>query len=816
MPDDSLLDSPMSARDYKYIKDSYFSQNHPNHIKEDLSLFQGSYMRGPLDSAAKQKAEYLLALLDADRSVASQQQPQQPSAGQQLGRPQAASSPKMDSVMEHDLSARRVSVQYPEQSLGTVSANRTPSFQKHSMRAESSGLAIQALREKLSASTASKQTNYQPAQVQEVDDSFFKPMTSEPHNSTRPMSQEITPSPLRHASQQQFWTAKQTWDTKHIPATEPSLPHALTSHEEQGQAESMIAALGVLSPIRRRSLQPETTIPQAPLSPAISHLGSVAEQNSIDATRGDLTRKHTASSQHDHSDTRSALSKVDATSLQHAIQDALQITVPTPGAQSQHGTLGANIAARFRASRGSAMDMDGSGSGGPLLDLATPAKQPSVQQRLPSLGELQVLEPIKQGSPLQGEPSVHRMAPELQRTDSNKENSVPPNQTNQFVTLSEHDIRSLVEQLEQTQHECSRRGLIIDTLVQQSRQAGSDDVSSRENAQREVETPVEDARAAVDAARAFELEQAKQQMSEMKAVMQTLLQQQHQQQQQQQRQESVRESSIQQVANDLATAPLYNRSHSASPALPPVETLQVEESIADKMQRWDQSIQAEANATSMHARECYQTPSYLRDYKRQAAAYESPVSATHASLRKTQGLSQSQPQAFRLAEHVPLSPISAYSPVRAGSPRSQQAKQGQQPMTKPLLAANMPDYDAHRLGLSELYETLALAQVDSMDTHMRGNLIKNIAIQLNVPLHDLSSSICQLGSEAENREMLVHETIKLRMFAEQVHASLYAGARIEGSVVQDACLAEMGERVGQMVQTIQVLGRRQRVLSHGQ
>jgi hypothetical protein len=122
----------------------------------------------------------------------------------------------------------------------------------------------------------------------------------------------------------------------------------------------------------------------------------------------------------------------------------------------------------------------------------------------------------------------------------------------------------------------------------------------------------------------------------------------------------------------------------------------------------------------------------------------------------------------------------------------------------------MPDYDARRsVGPSRLYEELQLAQVDAMDVHTRGNLIKNIAIQLGVPLEKLSSTVCALGRESAQQEILVHETMKLRLFAERVHAVLYGGTRMEGSKADESCLTAMADRIAQTVHAVKVLVSRQ-------
>lgn len=138
--------------------------------------------------------------------------------------------------------------------------------------------------------------------------------------------------------------------------------------------------------------------------------------------------------------------------------------------------------------------------------------------------------------------------------------------------------------------------------------------------------------------------------------------------------------------------------------------------------------------------------------------------------------------------------------------RMNTAKTAPRPISsvRPMTAAMMPDAsDASMCPEEKLYNRLRLADVDRMDRNELGNFLKNILIQLDVPLSELAKTVTNLGhtvttSQEQIPELLIAETCKLREFAENIHATLYGGSHIEGVVTSRQCLSDMYGRVGKL------------------
>ncbi len=55
--------------------------------------------------------------------------------------------------------------------------------------------------------------------------------------------------------------------------------------------------------------------------------------------------------------------------------------------------------------------------------------------------------------------------------------------------------------------------------------------------------------------------------------------------------------------------------------------------------------------------------------------------------------------------------------------------------------------------------------------------------------------------QCNNNQLVLEETAKLRLFAEEIHSTLYQGDHIEGSSANKKCLSDMVQRVEKLART---------------
>lgn len=148
---------------------------------------------------------------------------------------------------------------------------------------------------------------------------------------------------------------------------------------------------------------------------------------------------------------------------------------------------------------------------------------------------------------------------------------------------------------------------------------------------------------------------------------------------------------------------------------------------------------------------------------------------------------------------APASIISAHAPADARRIRPE----------------HMADFSV-RAGRSETYDRLCLARIDALSPTACANLLKNVFVQLDIPADDAPRRVTELASRlaassataaaaaadfaaqattrAAEDDVLRHELLKLREFADCVHATLYAGASIVAPLSLPAGTSADGRR----------------------
>jgi len=107
----------------------------------------------------------------------------------------------------------------------------------------------------------------------------------------------------------------------------------------------------------------------------------------------------------------------------------------------------------------------------------------------------------------------------------------------------------------------------------------------------------------------------------------------------------------------------------------------------------------------------------------------------------------------------------------------------------------MPDAKTPNLAREEkIYYRLGLYKIDRLCSNETANLLKNVLIQLDIPLDQLVYEITHLSQK-------MGEHTRLREFAMGVHERVYNGEKMElqsDEGVDVECLREMLTRVGKL------------------
>ena len=625
----SLADT-MPSLNYKYVRDSHISRNHP---AADAST-NTTFMRGQLETARKEQIRKMARILDEYKS------PIELRGVRENLLPQAASSPKSDSGVHQ---AKRVVTPSVARSMSPTPTSQTMSWKKHSMRpASASPHPMRSSTQIDSATSLADQSkagsNYQPPHLSQVEDSYW-----DKHAQSK-FETEITPSPLRT---QAFFTAKQF----------------------DQDASNMVEALKISSP---KMQSPSVRQPAS-----IASLSYDSRSVSYDPTRNTdlISFAHEpsfvpaqAAERRDSLD--SELSKVDSqtTSLQRAISSALNEDPQEDTRQFSNLPVEDAIVARYRQSRN---EKSFANSAAAIEDHIALKPKGSKDH---------VSEPLKQSSPLIG-----RNSQEWQQQGNLTDKGI----TTQLDVQEDSRVSSLLTTLEKVTDECSRRGKVIEAMVEH------------------VESQPD--RAVLD-----ELHKAQQRAE---ALEQQML-------------------SYQRQIDEMKLSIL---SMQYRPKVPSTIHQQAEESFHDKISRWDTS------------------------------APEEVIARAEAMLHQSVGS------------------------------QSRASKEVERKEVRPLTAEMMPDAKDITLCPSQkLYQRLQLDQIDNLERNEMGNLLKNILIQLDTPYDQLHCTVIALGDQQDANEKVIHECIKLRNFAEKVHASLY-GDSIEGAITSKRCLTEMHDRVDRLI-----------------
>lgn len=690
--------------------------------------------------------------------------------------------------------------------------------------------------------TSETETNFRPAHISQIEDSYWRP--SEPRKEQLHPS-DITPSPSRH-QHQQFYTAKQFG-----PASSGSAP---------------VESLRVASPDLRQSpsVRPGARLAGVDLPSTASwneqnSWGSVDDDPSLRdtslrengltmgnrsdwATQGDVTRLSRTS--------ESELSRIDsqATSLQRAISSAL---TSDPHRTSDNTTgklevlpLEDAIVARYRQSRTDrSHNSIAAYNAHHLGDVDAP-------NLLPKESVEQITEPLKHASPLLGRhtPSGLRLsaqAEDLQVPTSQNHSAMARSDCDEGNTRRDNAVEAnaLLAMLEKVTAECSRRGDLIDTLV--AKVGASTQPPTQMHIQEVLESDQK--------TRALEAKLSQYQL-QMDQMYDTLIE----------LQLSTGQNPVT-VPEDPPTAsrserttvpPVQSPFERTTGAIPVPQFLHVdhqssctkedvEESYQDKIDRWNHhddcaiaqnsNPQTDSDPLARAKAMLSETPAMLQTSFNSTSRCEVSKETANNKARA----SGSSREAVRPAE-TSVKERSIYEDSRARANQSgeldrldlleklerataeiEQLKRlnndqrhpnsvnrSKESTVRPLTPDMMSDARDNRVCPEDkTYTRLRLAEIDSLTRNETGNLLKNILIQLDVPFANLSSSITALGARLTSNDEQVHgdlirEALKLREFAENIHATLYAGAHIEGAVTSRRCLNDMHVRIGKMQRAI--------------
>lgn len=779
--------------------------------------------------------------------------------------PRAASSPKLldsdTSVTIGEKQQHPVSIRHSASPAQTTS--QTPSWQKHSMRPSSPHAVTQVYESsqlgqpstsdayrlgdslEIPCEVTGPKTHSRAAHISHVEDSYWANRIGKEqiHQS------DITPSPVRY--QQQFYTAQQFGPVVDESLLVESLRIASPRLPNSPSVRTSASVTSLTSSKRNQSRREMN-------HPDMAEQTFVAPETSITPNQLHKDERIESTSRHELdrsvSPVMSELSRVNsqATSLQRAISSALHEGVQSlrlPVEQSpEHLPLDFAIAAKYRKAR-SDRSLNTT-----MARFATSRVGPTIELQ-PVEAEAPPIEPVKQASPL-----TERVT-SLAQASTSHENSVSNPQREETIqspvarmkeqpramppvepVLAElPTVADLLITLERITEECSRRGHLIEVIAENL------------HTEHQAMTQQVESLTALDQFRQQDEKvlEYQEQVLELQAKVQTLL--------------SQAENARLERTKASETAVRNSRSPSqalfhSEPSLAKSPVLQAptplrsgislkpsldEESFQEKILRWGQDVhirpaEVELPGTPMNvvrkAEEMLlNTPAILSGFSLNARQ-SSPGNETIGFAEQVRQNSLPMPK-----QHVAAPPLAKRLVVdgRGGHmsldqearttstdidqtyllgalkraeqeiARLKQAKTVSLPHeesspVRPLTADMMPDArDTNIRQEEKLYTRLQLSDIDRLGPNELGNLLKNVLIQLDVPLAKLPVTITSLGASASVshdhvHQILVEEALKLREFAESVHATIYGGDHIEGAVTSRQCLLDMHGRISKL------------------
>ncbi|BFZ54553.1 hypothetical protein PYCC9005_001590 [Savitreella phatthalungensis] len=793
-----MADETVST-DYKWAKDSYMSLNHPTagtHAAADIT----SQTRLELHKAMLQdntdtqgdngntnhnhmdNMRRLARMLDQYRTPSHQQSDPaimrdvsapnvaagpgvNGDASARMGSPQAASSPRTEfGQIERSISAPLPHTHMtPGVSIRSASPeqrSRSPAWHRHppgtaghlSLR-DLSDIDETPLKARISATEPLPEDTTimrRVRMVQEHQDDEVSYGTNTPMDETPSIRRTDT----ARRTQQPYWTAKE--DLSMRPAeraindTAGSLHVASPSMYRAGPRDHSLGSLPTESPAKE--MRPSSDIGVRPAS---------------DVSRADS----------------------QATSLQQAISNALATASesgrgarPTTGANSlpSQTPIEDAIVTRYRQSLGR----------NPLLRtplgkaqrIASGSHVASASSRLNIVPPVTAVgDPVKPGSPL-----ISQHA-ELYNDSTHTTRRDQPSKTK--------DEETLLTALQAVQDECSRRGDVIDGL-ERAAEAETSRASLRQG-QLKAELAAAQATAVELEAR---LRGHEAEMAALRDRFEAVLRDREEEDSHRRQMidafEALKLNHARAMATPDATppVPVYHDIDDTRAAQPSVHEMtagidsHAEESLQDKMTRWQDGAASGPPEDTLAPQDS-------------ASAAPSVVLEEKVAIDHTEEVRQLRDQVARLtAENATLRTHAIH----------------EEPGVREIAATSMPDYDCAR-GVSRTFETLHLSRIDALGHKARGNLCKNLLIQLALPYDaDLATAVPNLVRRlhtaerdlahtlahdahrvADDAAVLVHESLKLREFAETVHATLYAetDTGIDGVIIDERCLRSMASRV---------------------
>lgn len=736
--------------------------------------------------------------------------------------PQAASSPKSDTfALRLSQDEGRATPALTHRSMSPTPTSQSHSWHKHSMRpmslADTNNNTIGDIDTarsptNISSCITTRSTNFQPTQVSQVEDSYWGHAPA----SRAQVHSEITPSPIKY--KQEFFTARQFVGENESASRKPNLSQNLADssspsakRQDTGNALELAGSVESYRPPATAAAetgQLKSMIYEA--SFGSERIG--AEFHTNIATVGNVTR---CDSEHG-----SELSRVDSqgSSLQRAISMALQEVEADRSTSSplEKLPLEEAIAARYRQTL-------------------------SEQHRSPmaELGESQTEK--RKGSDQAARIEIEREVVKFDKfiplaihsntsMDRTKTIEAPKS------TSEQQKISEVLSTLEKVTEECSRRGHMIEAMVENAANP------------RAVDLAVVEALESADA-RSKQLEdQLRMYQTQVEEMARSLHAMRINSQIPPTQDDPTQAAPLNESDHLITASPLSRpgsataharRSRSRCESAGQFDTainhaLETEESFQEKVNRWDADLHSVKDAfppkdSIRRAQEVLRrdTTSLLGagqlslDRSRRtlpghgdskAAAYSTVITPRHLQVIEPTELNKVTTPRSQAVTHAQTirsgsqnnleSPQNHRSKVDfTAHPSEQQAAADSSSRVRPLTAAMMPDaLDCQKSAGEKIFHRLQLSRIEQLGQVELANLVKNILIQLDVPYDDdLTSTVTTLGAklEADTRvhDALWHETTKLRAFAEDVHGTLYGGDHIEGAVTSPKCLQNMHHRV---------------------
>lgn len=725
--------------------------------------------------------------------------------------PQAASSPKSDTyAMRSEYRDGRDTPALTHRSMSPTPTSQSCSWQKHSMQPNvvrnSSSIASQtpfkSMQRNISTSTAAgkdqQDSNYRPTQVSQIEDSYWKNVEAP---SQRVDQTKVTPSSPK--AQQEFYTARQfaveNIGVESLRVSSPTMQQSPSVRRHTNLTSFPLPEVSQTEARESSQLRSRTHDVSLAYEPSFAPIQSPLEHHTGLATFGNVTRSG--------SDHGSELSKVDsqASSLQRAISVALRQETTRDSADLEHHNheklpLDEAIAARFRQSRSTNCNEN--------LDIQLDKTVPLVPREVSG----PTVEPLKNASPLLDQTNFRRGAED--------------EDTSAVMPISKLKVADMLSALERVTEECSRRGQMLEAIVDSvgnPRQVDVAVVEALENA---------DARSKhlEDQLRSYQI-----QVDQMSRLLKNMQDQGHPR-------STAPADSVSEVRSTARTSCMRKQGPPAevSSKAPQAYVQEREESLQDKFDRW--TIQDPIAETSpapvsvpdpiMKAHEIlHRTPSMFQRVSRapesesssrrqnadtQTRSHSPLITPRHHQIAECSGLTaapiaaQTTDRSKRLDETTGLRAELLVARAEIQELRRQQRSDSPaaSPVIRPLTAEMMSDaMETWKFAGGKLYDRLRLGQIDHLGKVELANLIKNILIQLDIPYDELMASITSLGmrleQEAQIHDSLWHETKKLRTFAENVHSTLYHGDHIQGAVTSSKCLRNMNIRVEKLQRALQ-------------